>query len=157
FTECCLEHLWFTRTRAEMNRGRYARGPRPTRARIPTGVLGPFSVKSLAEIADTLDQDHEVPIVDPVQYEPCGELPLDPYFLGLLLGDGGLTRRQPCFHKPEKDLQRRFTELLPEGDRCKPLEGGVGLRVNGGGLLAILMDLGLQGCRSFEKFIPEPY
>jgi replicative DNA helicase len=79
--ECCDEHLWFTTTRAESAR--------------PGGA---GSVKSLAEIRTSLRMaggeqgglDHELPLVAPVEFAPNGRpLPVAPYLLGLLLGDGG--------------------------------------------------------------------
>lgn len=155
--ECCKEHLWFTTTIQERNRGRYIRGSRPERARIPTGQVGEGSVKSLEEIMENnfVPRDHAIPLTGPVQFEALGDLPLDPYLLGLYLGDGSSLGSQPRFYKPEEDLQREFVSLLPEGDEAKLLPDGI--RINGGGLLRHLKHLGLHGLRSWEKFIPEIY
>jgi hypothetical protein len=156
--ECCAEHLWFTTTMRERSRGRYTRGPRPERARIPTGVDGLGSVKSLAEIAENfVANDHAIPIASTVNYEPLGHLPIDPYMLGLLLGDGGMTTGQVKFFKPEIDLQAAFTKRLFGEDVGIALPDGSGVRVNGDALKRALMGLDLWGTRSWEKFIPDLY
>jgi len=79
--ECCDEHLWLTTTRAESSK-----------------PVGAGSVKSLSQIRTSLRAaggeqgalDHQLPLVAPVEFEPRGRpLPVAPYLLGLLLGDGG--------------------------------------------------------------------
>jgi len=156
WVECCKDHLWFTTTIKERNRGRYVRGPRPERVRIPTGQTGEGSVKSLEEIMEDFSpHDHTIPLVGEVQFKPIGDLPLDPYLLGLYLGDGSSVTSQVCFCKPEKDLQLEFISLLPEGDTARDIHQGI--RINGGGLVRQLRHLELLGLRSWEKFIPKLY
>lgn len=86
-----LDHLWFTTTRNELFRGRYER-PRiegVRQPRISTGVVGQGSVKTLREIRETLEEEHFLPtLTGPVQFQSRDELLIDPYVLGLLLGDG---------------------------------------------------------------------
>lgn len=156
--ECCADHLWYTTTVHERVKGRYVRGKRPERVRIPTGVDGEGSVKSLAEIIEGFEpNDHAIPIVEPVEFVPLGHLPIDPYMLGLILGDGGITEGQVKFHKPEKDLQEAFIALLPDGDTGIVFDEGAGVRVNGNAMKRLLMGLDLWGCRSWEKTIPDLY
>jgi replicative DNA helicase len=74
--ECCDEHLWQTSTRAE-------------------DEAGGASVKALSEIRRSLrvsgEPNHRIPRVAPIEFALRGEpLLLEPYLLGLLLGDGGL-------------------------------------------------------------------
>lgn len=77
-TECCNEHLWLTQTVNER--------------RLTTPK---FSVRSLAEIQDTIKVrnntrvNHYVPMVKPVEFVKS-ELPIHPYLLGVLLGNGTL-------------------------------------------------------------------
>ncbi len=154
-TVCCGEHLWFTTTTNERLRGSVTRGPRPEMKRIPTGVFGKGSVKSLAVITETLDDVHAVPVCGVVEFERLGELPIDPYLLGLLLGGGGFTNACVMFFKPEADLCEQIAARLPEGDTAKMVTDGV--RVRGGELRRRLAKLGLNGCRSWEKFVPALY
>jgi hypothetical protein len=78
-TECCDDHLWLTWDYKERN---YKTNKLP-------------SVKSLNEIKNSLYSrngshlNHKIPICDPLHFEKR-DLPIDPYVMGVLLGDGGL-------------------------------------------------------------------
>jgi hypothetical protein len=94
---CDSEHLWFTQTKLD----RTARD-RTKRARVSKnhGVLQPKagSVKTTQEIVDSLqymgESNHAVPVCGALEY-PEQLLPIDPYILGIWLGDG--TSRRPEF------------------------------------------------------------
>lgn len=73
-TECCIDHLWHTQTAEEKKRGKIGK------------------IRSTKEILETLKNDkgklnHFLPRNEPVQYTKK-ELPIPPYVLGVLLGDG---------------------------------------------------------------------
>jgi replicative DNA helicase len=105
--ECCDEHLWFTTTRVESRR---------------PGSEG--SVKSLPEIRQSLrvtgepDRlNHRIPTVAPIEFEKRGEpLKLDPYLLGLLLGDGCFRKDSIQFDGIEDDAHERLRAVLPAQD-----------------------------------------
>lgn len=159
-TRCCAEHLWLTVTKREWFSGAYVRGPRPERSRIRVdGYDGWRSarVRSLAEIVAS-GEEHEIPLVGPVEFaHPVdGSMPLDPYLLGLLLGDGCLTKTTVVLCNPETDVRRAVAELLPGADEVRertPLD----LSIVGGSTLHAIRSLGLDGCRSWEKFVPDSY
>jgi hypothetical protein len=156
--EAGADHLWFTTTKNERNRGRYVRGSRPERRRIPTGVDGHGSVKTTAAIQMTLGSDHAIPVLSgPVRYQAIGNLPIDPYVLGLLLGDGSFTGTSPNFCKPESDVIDSLERGLPGGDTLSRYskDGSCGIR--GGETTRLLRQLGLWGKRSWEKSIPDLY
>lgn len=116
---------------------------------------------------------YQVPIAGAVDREPI-ELPLDPYLLGVLIGDGALTTGgSPRFHKSDPDLEARIRDVLPDGcllvpcgskqgswaistelgKRCpKPRDGTFYNPVT-----QALADLGLWMKKSHEKFIPPQY
>lgn len=163
--ECCDEHLWLTSTDKERQRGKFVRGPRPGRVRIPTGVEGAGKVRSLAEIRDGFKpRDHQVPLVSPVEFERAGDLPLDPYLLGLLIGDGSFVGSCVTFNKPEEDLRREVERRLPDGDRVS-VKDAITILIVGPGKGAsaptrtkqALRSLGLVGMKSHAKFIPGLY
>ena len=152
-TECCDEHLWFTRTRS--NR------------RSKTDTSG--SVKTLKDIRDTMSRcdgglNHSIRFVGAVDFENAGPLPLDPYLLGLLIGDGCLTKGA-IVSNPEKDIQQAIAERIPASDVSRVCDDGITVRIRhrtklGGATsttMAALRDLGLMGHHSFDKFIPEQY
>lgn len=155
-TRCCDEHLWFTQTRAESRRG----------------VTG--AVRDLATIRASLHVpgepgrcNHRVPVVRPVEFAPLAPdaLPLHPYALGLLLGDGSMAANgNAILHNPEPDLQRSLAAHLPPGDACEPANDGITCRVKRAvrtgepsSTVRALEALGLRGADSFTKFIPEVY
>ncbi len=85
---------------------------------------------------------------------------LDPYVLGLLLGDGYIAQ---C-GKPDSNVKISFTTVDDELRAALPGEwrtdGPCGYRVVGDyrkTLIESLTALGLNGCTSEFKFVPEPY
>jgi len=81
-TLACGEHLWTVRTPDDRSHGR------------------PSRVVQTQDMIGNLRRGHvhrfELPLVDAVEFVPQ-EVPLDPYALGLLLGDGRLTTTTPAF------------------------------------------------------------
>jgi phosphate starvation-inducible PhoH-like protein len=90
-TECCQDHLWFTRTAEDRKRN----------------YVG--SVKSTKEIMDSLLKkgkiNHFIPRNEPVEFEKK-ILPIPPYTLGALLGDGAFTN-STCLSNYDNDCSIR--------------------------------------------------
>ena len=103
-TRCCGEHLWLTRTAKELDRGRYKWTPRPNRKQIPTGDEGCGSIKTTAEIAETLNAVHYLPDAPIVDFGTRQPLPIDPYVLGLILGDGSTRSASITFTADDDEL-----------------------------------------------------
>lgn len=151
---CDDEHLWFTETKLD----RTARD-RTASARDAAGAYGlkrrkAGSVKSTAEIVDTLrycgETNHAVPVCGPLQY-PSSELPVDPYLLGAWLGDG--TSRAPQITTMDDEIRDAFGALYPlRPARC---QGGskATTYIVGGDFSARLRALGVIPV----KYIPRQY
>ena len=90
-----------------------------------------------------------LPLCSPVIL-PVAELPLDPYVLGLLIGDGGFTDGGVVFTNPEDDLVQAVRKVFSITSR-----GPMGWYLKGARPLA--KDLGLDGKYSYEKEVPEQY
>ncbi len=151
-TLCCAEHLWTVRTPDDRRRG--------TRRTLRTD-----------EMVGRLRQFHqhrfELPLVSaPVEIEPQ-DVPLEPYALGLLLGDGCLTTTTtPTFTTADQELAVALEASL-EGIELKRKSGVdyVLRNKNGhrGGVIVAnpvtlaLRELELAGTRSSTKFIPRSY
>lgn len=108
-----------------------------------------------------------LPMVEPIATS-SGDLDIDPYLLGLLLGDGGFTHQgrgsgTTRFHKPEPELHRAIQRILPEAKLSWNAEMNaltISDAYRGGStgkLVTTLISLGLWGHKSEEKFIPEVY
>lgn len=117
----------------------------------------------------------KVPLCEPILY-PAASLPLDPYTLGALIGDGSMLGCRVTFTSMDEDIVNAL--VLPEGVNLRPMvcqnagrateyriskgcrRGNFG-SPNGGGspnpLLDALRSLGLQGSKAQEKFVPPRY
>lgn len=90
---------------------------------------------------------------------------IDPYLLGALIGDGGLTHYTATFTSAEQEMFDNVREVLPKGIQFSDFISHSGCRsvrlVNGKGkkspLTFELEKLGLWGKHSYSKFIPEEY
>ena len=104
------------------------------------------------------DAKYFIKYCDPIQY-PHKNLPIDPYTLGALLGDGGLTQRI-VFTTDDPEILREF--ILPENCKIKKLKSKYAYSIvkkqgKLNPLTETLKELGLFGKKSTEKFIPEVY
>jgi replicative DNA helicase len=89
------------------------------------------------------------------------ELPIDPWLLGLLLGDGNFTISTPRFASADHEIVERVRSLLPAGYKLAQ-SGKYDYRISGrkgasNWLADALRGLGLWGCYSHEKRIPSSY
>ncbi len=151
-TECCGEHLW---------RVHYRAWPEPR-------VLTTDQVAALLRATryrhrlwiDTTSGD----------FGHAEPLPLDPWLLGVLLGDGKLSGSRLIFSPAAEQLLEQLAARVAPGFALRAA-GGYDWRivqaggahragVRGGapnGLIEALRGLGLWSIRSEEKFIPETY
>ena len=152
-TLCSAEHLWRVWTPEDRRRGK------------------PGRVVETREMTGQLRRAHqhrfELPLLSgPVEFEPR-DVPIDPYALGLLLGDGCLTATTtPSFTTADAELAVALEgaldgiELRRKSDVDYVLRHTAGHR---GGVIvanpatAKLRELGLAGTRSNTKFVPDQY
>ncbi|PTA68148.1 SNF2-related protein [Deinococcus arcticus] len=148
-TEVDEEHLWAVNTPVRKRRG------------LPEQVLTTAQIRdSLTDAAGNLK--HYLPVVEAVQFAPQ-PLPIDPYTLGALLGDGHLTRGLGITSEDElvgaltlpTGVEARHAERLTERVSTYRLVSGGRLTPNP--LRDELKALGLHGCNDCAKFIPESY
>ncbi|MDQ1038732.1 phosphate starvation-inducible PhoH-like protein [Streptomyces sp. V3I8] len=153
WTLCCGEHLWTVRTASDKRRDK------------------PWRVLETKEMIGNLRAAHarryELPMLTGPVSLPEREIPMDPYALGLLLGDGCLTgSTTPSFATEDPELAEALEAALP----------GVVLRHRGGPdyvlnrikspgdvvtlenpVTRILRELDLLRSRSHSKFVPDDY
>ncbi len=152
-TRCCAEHLWTVTTRSDKRRGK-------TRVVQTSDMIGRLRAHHYHRF--------ELPVVAPVM-APSRAVPLDPYALGLLLGDGCITgRTTPSFTTADPELAERLDETLGElGISVTPQQGydyvlrrtagGRGGVITANPVTAVVRELGLEGTTSATKFVPEQY
>ena len=108
---------------------------------------------------------YQIPVTQPVEY-PATELPLDPYLLGALLGDGSLSSNNLSLCSADPEIVERCSLGLPEDYRFNKVAkyDYTISRVKGnliGGkpsvVREILKTLGVYGKTSIDKFIPKSY
>lgn len=154
-TECTADHLWAVRKGS-----RKGLETRTLQEMMDLGLRMPSGPHKWA-----------VPRVAPVQYRPSGDLPIDPYLLGVLLGDGSLGPgvTVACSLDDVEEQMKLLSAALPEGARirwerqsnkqghewAKIFITGEGWRNNP--VLDGLREIGLFGCTGERKFIPERY
>lgn len=162
-TECTRDHLWSVASAYDRKRG-------VTR----TMTLGEIIDGGVAY--DIGPAKWSVPLVSPIEFDDAGELPVHPYLLGSLLGDGCMranstgtsgTPKLACHLGDADEQQRLIAGLLPSGVaivRQKDQGNCVSLyfsRVKGGArtnaLTQSLRDLGLFDCIGHQKFVPDAY
>ncbi|MFI1968073.1 phosphate starvation-inducible protein PhoH [Streptomyces cinnamoneus] len=153
WTLCCGEHLWTVRTAADKRRDK------------------PWRVLETQEMIGKLRAAHarryELPMLTAPVCFPEREVPMDPYALGLLLGDGCLTgRTTPAFSTEDPELASALEAALP-GIQVRWKSGADYTlnRVKAPGdvvtlenpVTGLLRTMDLVGTRSHSKFIPDEY
>lgn len=155
YAETCDEHLWAVNT--------------PTRLwRSKVGLKKyPNKILTLRQIIDdglTLkngNRKHYIPIVEPIEFKNK-ELLIDPYLLGCLLGDGGLTEKTPTFSSIDEEILIEVESRIPEN--CKLIgkykdydivRKNPKIRFNP--LNKLLEKYNLSLTNSYTKFIPDEY
>ena len=151
-TLACGEHLWQVWTRADRRRNKAGR------------VLQ--TQEMIGRLRAAHSRRYELPMVKPIAM-PEREVPLDPYALGLLLGDGCITTTTtPAFSTTDPELAEALDAAIPEITLLRKKDNDYVLRrtnATRGGLrianpvTSLLRDLGLAGTNSATKFIPVSY
>jgi hypothetical protein len=104
-----------------------------------------------------------LPLVEPVRFEHK-ELPVPPYALGAILGDGGLTKNEVTFSTADMEIldrvateceisykhRSKYDYALTNGERDSKGH-------NTNHLVTALRELGLMGKKSDKKSIPDIY
>lgn len=138
---CCGDHLWTVKD----GRGRYqtlrTRDLRLSYGRETTWYLPPSPE---------------------AQFDPV-DLPIDPYLLGVLIGDGSLIYSNPKWYSTTEDgnqMAERIASRTPDTIHAVPVAGSnkaSRFSLRGGHTKQGTRLLGLDGSKSADKFIPEVY
>lgn len=149
YVEACGEHLW---TCFYVNTSKHRR----------------WAVRDTLEMKRLISMPNPrvyLPLIDP-EDGPEVDLPIPPYTLGVILGDGCITNKTISITKPDMELFDNVRAELHDNhtlnehqttDTCRSMgivaEKGKGPNKYREGL----KTMGLMGKRSWEKFIPHEY
>ena len=151
------EHLWAVQTQLQRYRG--------NRHHVMTTAQ-----LAACQLIDQVGRSrYFIPVADAAQFGHSGRLPIDPYLLGVLLGDGNLATSGTSITITSADELLVRSCLLPDGVRIVQIIGdgtrtptyrlstaqaGTGHR---NPLFAALESYGLLRRYAHEKFVPLPY
>lgn len=157
-THATWDHLWRTSTRLDRDSAyRKVKGS-------PGRIHG--EVRTLRQVSETMRHpagtlNHWLPL--PSALAGSGFVPpVDPYLLGLLLGDGAFRPSGIAFTTADSELVQAVERLLPVGVgifETRQYAYYLAREANSGRnpLLDAVRSLGLGGHRSYEKFVPRSY
>lgn len=141
-TECCAEHLWKV-------------------FYINTSASQRWRVVNTVEMLRLISMPNPRVYVQLIEPEEGidAELPIDPYLVGLLLGDGCMRHDIVAFSSADAELVESVRRLLPATLTLAPsksrpydyiVRGGIHLREQ-------LKEIGVYGRLSYQKAIPALY
>lgn len=154
YIDCNEDHLWLYQTKSMRDRHRG------------------FDVKTTKELTqiplrkksgDGFANNLYIPMCNPCNY-PHQKVPIDSYFLGLLIGDGGLSQNHVVFHNEEPDLLTYVDNMAKMYDchlaKYAPLTYYISKNSRdphiSNVLLNLIRELNLN-CLSINKHIPDIY
>lgn len=163
--KCCKDHLWNYQTynMRRTHKRWYTSTTEYLLDNVETSIY-PHNESKGSQVRANL----YIPMCEPVQFDKK-ELPIKPYALGALLGDGCIRNVEVncgySFTNEDSDVVDRVaTELSEIGCSLKYVGTGVTYRINAGRecgyeskFTYILRELGLLNTDSSTKFIPDIY
>ena len=148
FTYACDEHLWevLDSKRRQRENKHY----------------GEHLVLTTHQIRDSLSNKYTIDISEPIDFnsEFNEDDELDPYLLGVLLGDGGLRDGGVVISNESEEIWGYISTTLSKYN-CKRsrklLNGIVGVDYNDNFVRRKLKEYGLLNCKSIDKYIPKQF
>lgn len=161
-TECCLDHVWECYFWDECHNKKAIKH-----------VVDTKTILRILNSNKKIKQNISIPMVSNIELlNAKNDLPVDPYLLGVLIGDGSFCYSGIKITSADPQIIKECENVLPEGYEIKPVKnthieyslvnknrknfgGKLGTEENK--IMKYLRFSKLQGKRSHEKFIPEEY
>ncbi len=166
-TTACLDHLWECYVPSD----RWSTKASPKKI-ITTREIKKFldKKKNILENGEKFPANISIELIKPIE-KTEKYLPIHPYILGVLLGDGGFTTNTPSITTEDGEIVANISNLLPQDYCINKIESslyGYAIRQRDPHVKGIsgcqkneftitLKSLTLHGKRSHEKFIPQIY
>lgn len=150
------DHLWTVATDSDITRG------------LPWRTLKTADLYCCGITSSEGQLRWRLPVVAPIEFDAQPELPIDPYILGVILGDGFITQTTVGFCPRDTWIADKVETLLPKDLSLEPItsaDRATSYHIKDSGssqatpnrMKSALADLGLLGLGSLEKFIPDAY
>ena len=162
-TYCDIDHIWNVRNSNGNSRKAGWRNM-TTRQMLEKGIICPQTPRETVTGRSATPR-YEIPVCGAIQYSEK-EFSVDPYILGVLIGDGSLVGSVALFGNPDidKEISEEVERRLPEGysltkrtePACPQYLITVANREKGRGYIRKIDKLGLC-VHSSDKFIPKEY
>ena len=151
-TECCDEHLWKVYNKDFQNKWK---------------VVDTIELKKYINEQQSDTRRFYIPLIEEDNSAPT-QLPIDPYILGVLIGDGCLTQPSVEFASEDIELAKKVEEKLTDDHKLVKIESDtrcteyrISLKNPDGhtknSYKSHLENLELWGKYSYEKHIPYQY
>lgn len=152
--KCDREHLWYVLSQKQQYLD------------LPGRVMTVNEIEKRGLSFKGGQKKHFVPMPKPMDFGRDDDLPVDPYTLGVLLGDGSLGNGTPAITTPDEEIISHL--IIPagcsvsrkniSGDKCPSYSiiGGE-YKNSKNPMKSALESLGVYGKKSEDKFIPEQY
>lgn len=157
---CDKEHIWTVRSRSK---GLYSK----TIDLTVSEMLDTWVSKTTEDPrygTQQIQYNYSIPVVKPCRFGDDSKLTLDPYLLGLLLGDGGFTQDAISFTNNSLEIVEHvkcILEVIGYSLSVKYIKGAYNCTIikttAEKPFKTILRELGLFGKYSYEKHIPKEY
>lgn len=148
FVECCDDHLWEV-----LDSDRRTRDSK---------MFGVHEVLPLKVIRQDLSKRYSVDISEAIEFDSDfnRDAELDGYLLGLLLGDGGTRDGRVLLSNESDEIWDRVESIISKYDCRRSGKNNDCIKCdtyNGNFVRNKLIEYGLFGLKSIDKFIPKQY
>lgn len=160
--KCGLDHLWQVIDHHVNKKHKYCA---PEKKIVDTRYLLSLQLKQPGKNAR-----FEIPMCQPIDFNMNQDLPLDPYLLGLLLGDGCLRKSSIALTTSDEEIidnikntiseEYQFYKHIPKTNKSKAFSYYITKKVRDNKpnkYINIIKNLGLLNKKSDTKFIPNMY
>lgn len=169
-TECCREHLWKISS------------AKTTKKNGKVLYIKEDTVESTQMVIDRLKKVNRtlhnkkgtsrygcnvsIPLVSEISFRNSqSELPIPPYLLGVLIGDGSMTQTTLVFCTHDDFIKDKVVSLLDDEYTVTASGTSRDFRIvkkitnarKTNQYVSKLKEMGIWGCHSYDKFIPECY
>jgi hypothetical protein len=158
-TRCSDEHLWECYVPSKLSNAGTRSGKTIKKVVDTNFIIQFMEGKKSGQIKPNLSID----LYEPINKKNV-ELPIDPYLLGVIIGDCSLTNSNIVLSTSDEEMVINVNSVLPKGYDCIKVSSKYEYNIRElnktefkNSIKEELKLLGLDGKLSYDKFIPEKY